>query len=127
MHEGKLGQSTAQKAKLVDEILIAKGADSSTITGLPLASSLLLLHSYCCYSILVLAPIVSELRHVQKYLVSALVGYAARHYPGRCCLKIFTNQVLESFHVFFWSFATIFLLLAFVAFREHQCHRDLKR
>lgn len=72
-----------------------------------------------------LAPIVSELRHVQKYFISALVGHAARHYPRRRCLKIFTDQILEVFYVFFWSPATIFLLLAFVAFCEHKCHGNL--
>lgn len=66
-----------------------------------------------------LEPIVPELRHVQKYLVSALIGDTARHDPRGCCLKIFTDQALEVFYIFFRSFATVFLLLAFVTFCEH--------
>lgn len=72
-----------------------------------------------------LAPIVSELRHVQKYLVSALVRYAARHYPRRRRLEVFAYQVLEAFYVFFRSLAAVFLLLTLVALCEHQGHWDL--
>jgi hypothetical protein len=86
----------------------------------------LLLNSvlYRCY-ISMLKPIISKLGHVQKYLVSALVGHAARHDPRWRRLEIFTDQALEGFYVFFRSPATILLLLAPVTFREHQCHGDL--
>lgn len=82
---------------------------------------------FSCHGISMLEPIIPKLRHVQQYLVTALVGHAACHDPGRCRLEVFTDQTLESFHVFFRSPPSIFLLLAFVTFCEHQCHGDLNR
>lgn len=44
---------------------------------------------YHCISML--EPIIPKLRHVQEYLVAALVGHAARHDPRRRGLEVFAD------------------------------------
>lgn len=69
--------------------------------------------------ILVFKPVVSQLSHVKQNLITPLVSDAACHNPRWSTLEEFPDQVLKLLNIFFWPFASILPLFAFVAFCEY--------
>lgn len=65
-----------------------------------------------------LEPVVSQLSHVEQYLIPALVCDTAGHDPWRSRLKESSYQPLEITHILFRSLTTILLLLPLIAFGE---------
>lgn len=74
-----------------------------------------------------LEPIVSQLGHVQQYLISALVGDTTGHNPRWCSLEELLYQLKKILQVLFRPFSSILLLFPLITLGENYCHWDLKQ
>lgn len=74
-----------------------------------------------------LKPIISQLGHVQQYLISALVGDTTGHNPRWCSLEELLYQLQKILQVLFGLFTSSLFLFPLITLGENYCHWDLKQ